>query len=422
MQSYSLPYGNTQITINIPASFSVDALLPESYPPLDDPIGAIETTLDNPIGEKHLSDYANSPSVGIAINDKTRPLPKPDPLIPLLKKLAQIGIPPGAVTLYVASGTHQPITRDVLPVILDPAIIEQYRVVVHDCDHSSLTSLGQTAFGTPIQINTDFYRSDLKISLGNIEPHHFMGYSGGVKTAVIGLAGRETINTNHAMLVHPQAVSGKYYLNPMRQDIEEIGKKVRVGFSLGCILNEEKQPLEVFFGDPALIMRSAIPVVMDIFGVPAPHQYDLVLASPGGAPKDINLYQSQKGLTQAAKITKDGGWVILLAACPEGSGSTAYENYVTQVESHQAIIEQFQQGYFKIGPHKAFQIARAAERINIVLVSDIPPVQVKTWKLTPSQPHLIDSLIPWLLDQFPNDARIAILPAANRTMVEVHHG
>jgi len=111
--------------------------------------------------------------------------------------------------------------------------------------------------------------------------------------------------------------------------------------------------------------------------------------------------------------------VLLLAACPEGSGSSAYEEYITRAESHQAVIDHFQSGFFKVGPHKAMQIAREAIRINIVLVSDIPPETVKTWKLTPSKPELINDLIAWLANQLPADARIAILPAATRTMTEV---
>jgi nickel-dependent lactate racemase len=260
---------------------------------------------------------------------------------------------------------------------------------------------------------------DLKITLGNIEPHHFMGFSGGVKTAVIGLAGRETINANHAMLTHPQAKSGVYLINPMRQDIEIMGRKAEIDFTLGAILNEQKKPLKVFFGEPAAVMKAAIPAVQETFGIHVSKPYDLVIASPGGAPKDINLYQAQKGLTHAARITKKGGWVILLAACPEGSGSEAYENTIATADSHQAVIDLFNNGFFQVGSHKAFQIAREAVRTRIVLVSEIPPKAVKRWKLTPSTPQLLQQLIEWLAARLPADARVAVLPDATRTMTEL---
>jgi nickel-dependent lactate racemase len=249
-----------------------------------------------------------------------------------------------------------------------------------------------------------------------------MGFSGGVKTAAIGLAGRETITKNHAMLIKDKTRSGLFYTNPMRQDIEEIGEKAGIHFSLGSILDEDKHIRQVFFGEPIPIMEAAIPIVHRIFGIQVPESYDLVIASPGGSPKDINLYQAQKGLTHAARIVRDGGWVILLAACPGGSGSQSFEKYVKKADSHQAILDEFYTGYFEVGPHKAFQIAREAVRLNIILVSNIPPEDVKSWKLTPSTPELLNQLLSWLINKLPRDARLAILPAATRTMTKVNNG
>jgi len=140
-----------------------------------------------------------------------------------------------------------------------------------------------------------------------------------------------------------------------------------------------------------------------------------VIASPGGAPKDINLYQAQKGLTHAARITRNGGWVILTAACPE--------TFITAAKSHKEVLDQFDMGYFQVGPHKAFQISRDAVRVNIVLISDIAAEKVKQWLLTPSQPQLIQQLINWIAARLPSNARVAVLPASTRTMTEVkHHG
>ena len=168
-------------------------------------------------------------------------------------------------------------------------------------------------------------------------------------------------------------------------------------------------------------MLAAIPVVREVFGRIVPEPYDLVIASPGGAPKDINLYQAQKGLTHAARIARDNAWVVLLAACPEGSGSQSYEDYITSVDSHETVLEEFKSGFFKVGPHKAFQIAREAVRVRIVLVSDISPQDVKQWKITPSQPEKLQDLLDWLFIQLPSNPRIAVLPGATRTMVEVQN-
>jgi len=419
MTEYSLPYGKSNLTCKIPDSFMIDKHLPDPVQPPRDIETAISQALSHPLGKRKMSAFSGANSVGIAINDKTRPVPKPNPLTSLLHYLESNGIERESISLFVGSGTHTPMTQAELTHILDEEILSRYKVFVHDCDESPMIDLGTTAHHTPIHINEAFFNCELKISVGNIEPHHFMGFSGGVKTAVIGLASRETINANHAMLSHPQAKSGVFHINPMRQDIEEMGRKAGIHFSLGSILDEDKNNLDIFFGDPLSVMNAAIPVVKQIFGTTVSEPYDLVIASPGGHPKDINLYQAQKGLTHAARITRDGGWVILLAACPEGSGSQSYEAFVKHSESHQEIIDLFNNGFFEVGPHKAFQIAREAVRVNIVLVSDISPQTVKDWMLTPSRPDLLNQLIDWFAVRLPQDARIAVLPAATRTMAEV---
>jgi len=417
--AFTLPYGKSQLNLTIPDLFETDLLIPDTLPSLPFPSQAVQTALVNPLGRKKLSNFVGVRKVGVAINDKTRPVPKPNPLNVLLDQMEKMGFRKESITLFISSGTHTPMQECELPQILDEDIITQYKIISHDCDKSPMVDLGFTAHHTPVLVNEEYYNCDLKIAIGNIEPHHFMGFSGGVKTVAIGLAGRETITENHSMLTHPQAKSGVFQINPMRQDIEEIGRMIKIDFSLGTILNERKKIMKVFFGSPAQVMDAAIPIVKENFGITVDQPYDLVIASPGGAPKDLNLYQAQKGLTHAARITRDGGWVILIAACPEDSGSGAYEEYISGIDSHQSVMDHFEAGFFQVGPHKAFQIARDAVRVNIILVSDIPPEKVKQWMLTPSQPRLLQQLINWIAVRLPSNARVAILPASTRTMTKV---
>ncbi len=419
---YFLPYGKSHLMVELPDKLAVDVLVPDSQEPIENIKQTLMESFENPLGDKNLEEYRDAKSIGIAINDKTRPLPKPNPLPHLLDHLISLGTSHHQITLFIGSGTHTPMTQGELRQLLGREIVETYPIAVHDCDRTPMVDLGTTTAGTPILINQDFYSSDLKITIGNIEPHHFMGFSGGVKTAAIGLAGRKTITTNHAMLIQENTQSGLFQTNPMRQDIEEIGEKIGIHFSLGIILDEDKHILQALFGDPLAVMKAAIPVVRRIFGVEVEKPYDLVIASPGGAPKDINLYQAQKGMTHAARITKEGGWVALTAACAEGSGSRAYEEYVSQAKSHTDILSEFNQGFFEVGPHKAFQIAREAVRVNILLVSDISPEKVEKWKISPCPPESLQQELQDLISALPKKPRIAILPAATRTMTEVKNG
>jgi len=421
LKEFILPYNHSQLTVYLPESYQVDFLLPE---PLDVPMDTNALFINafaEPVGRVQPLQADPNLRVGIAINDKTRPVSNPHPVTYLLSYLDSLGFIPEQIALFLGSGTHKPMTAEELNLILDQETIEKYTIFAHDCDISPMAQLGTTSYGTPISVNKDYYGCDLKFAVGNIEPHHFMGFSGGVKTAAIGLASRKTVNVNHAMLTNDLTRSGLYSVNPMRQDIEEIGRKMGIQYALGTILNEDKQVLRAFFGEPKAVMQTAIPSVRQMFTMPVQEPYDLVIASPGGYPKDINLYQAQKGLTHAARITRDNGIVLLLAGCEEGSGSPSYETYITQITSHQEVIDQFHNGFFKVGPHKAYQIAKDALRVMVILISEIRPETVREWKLTPSQPDKLDALLEWLATQLPDNARVAILPAATRTMTEIQN-
>ncbi|MBZ0309346.1 MAG: lactate racemase domain-containing protein, partial [Anaerolineae bacterium] len=248
---------------------------------------------------------------------------------------------------------------------------------------------------------------DLKIVVGNIEPHQFMGFSGGVKSAAVGLTGKKTINHNHAMMTDPNAKLGEYDRNPARQDVEDAGAMIGIHFALNAILNPRKQIVKVVAGNPRAVMQAGIPLVRSLYQVPVAEPYEIVIASPGGSPKDINLYQAQKALAHAALITRSGGRVILVAACPEGTGSQSYEQWMTGLDSYEAVFARFAVEGFRVGPHKAYQIARDAARVRTFLLSEMRDDLVK---------HLLLEPIHRIEDALVAGARTAIMPLANATV------
>jgi nickel-dependent lactate racemase len=277
-----------------------------------------------------------------------------------------------------------PMPADEFPAILPSEILNRYRVVSHDSGNSDkLKYLGETLYGTQVWSNKAFAESDFKIVVGNIEPHQFAGFSGGVKTAAIGLSGLETINHNHALLTHSRSQLGKYGTNPVRQEIEDIGEKICIQLALNAILNQDKEIVHVLAGDPVAVMQSGIGLSQQVCQVCLPEYYDLVIASPGGHPKDINLYQAQKGIAHAALVTKPGGRIVLVAACPEGTGSQHYEDWMIGKLTYQEIIERFNDEDFRIGPHKAYQIARDASRVHLMFCSEMSEDFSKSLLLNP---------------------------------------
>ncbi|CAG0992213.1 partial Lactate racemase, partial [Anaerolineae bacterium] len=209
-----------------------------------------------------------------------------------------------------------------------------------------------------------------------------------------------------------------YADNPVRQDVEEIGKLMRVDCALNSIIGAHKEIVGVFAGAPVAVMQKGIPLALDVYRVLVSAPFDLMIVSSGGHPKDINLYQAQKALGHATPVAQKGGTIILAAACPEGSGSRAYEEWITGMTSHAHVLERYKREGYRIGPHKAFQIARDATRVRMLFVTEMPVELTRRFLLTKID-SLDAALARALRDLAPN-ARIGIMPVGNVTIPELH--
>lgn len=421
MPSYNLLYGYGQIVLTLPDGCRADWIEPIYTPPAPDPTAVVREAIANPVGEKTLREFAGAKRVAIAINDKTRPVPHDILLPPLMDAMHVAGIAPEAVTFYIATGTHLPMPREEFSRVLPEEIVARYNVESHNCDdESNLISLGMTQRGTPVYANRRFTKSDLKIVVGNIEPHHFAGFSGGYKTASIGLGGRQTINANHTMLIEPGAQIAHFEGNPLREDLDEAGDLIGVHFALNAVLNSDLKIVHALFGAPRAVELAGIPLSRAVCQLPPSgmQPYDLVIASVGGMPKDINFYQAQKALTHAALFVREGGIIILAAACPEGSGSQSYEAFMQEVDSIQGVYEKTRRVGFRVGPHKALQVARIAEHASLIVVSEMEPVLVRRLLMTPAatMEDALDCAREKIGAAQMEDLRIAILPHATNTI------
>lgn len=414
-QSYRLPYGKGSLQFDLPDLWESEWIAPKSVAGASDPTAAVEAALDNPVDGRGLAAFRGARSAAVAVNDKTRPVPLHLLLPPLLSRLEAAGIPPERISLFFATGTHAPMSPAEMAALLPPALAERYPLISHDCDAAGdLLSLGNTSHGTPVLCSRAFLQAEVKIVTGNIEPHHFAGYSGGAKTFSIGLAGRQTIDSNHSLLLDPRSRTAEFEQNPLRQDIEEIGRMGGIDLALNAVLNEKKEIVQAFAGSPHGVMQVGIPLARRVCQTPTHGPYDLVIASVGGHPKDINLYQAQKALTHAALLTREGGPVILVAACPEGSGSPGYEALMTQAASPADALAKFDRVHFKVGPHKAFQFARILVRNPVILVSDLPADLVRRLHLIPASDAA--EALRLAAERLPATARVAILPRAMNTI------
>ncbi len=389
-----LPYGHDTIAIQIPSEKLVGTFVPRALTPASDPAEALREALANPVSSPRLKDLAaGTKSVAIGIEDSTRPVPNVLLVDAVMSELVAAGIRPQNVKVIVATGLHRPMTNDELA----GALGRWFGVVGHenhDADNpQGLARLGKTSLGTEISVNRSFIEADLRITTGDVEYHQFCGYGGGVKCVYPGLADAAAIRMNHSRMDLPGTGPGRIDGNPVREEINEVGRIAKVDFNLSVAMDAAHRIVAVRAGDPDQSFRQACQFVDEMYAVEVPRRADLVIASPGGHPKDIELYQSQKAIEEATQVVKPCGNVLIAARCDEGSGSQRFEEWMDAAYSADDIIRRIQDE-FVMGGHKAYQIAREVQRAKVHLYSEIPPGRVRSWMMNPTRSvHEIDQLI-----------------------------
>ncbi len=385
MQTFPLKFGDQIVYLPLHRAQAISTILPgSSVSETTDGQEIIRSALEHPLTDLQIKKLSTARKIAIAVNDKTRPVPYASMVPPLLAFIKKHNPVHPQITWIAATGTHKPLLPAELEQVLSYQLREGQPFISHDCDdQNNLANLGKTNSGTPVSINRVFMEADYRIVLGNIEPHHFMGYSGGAKTVAIGLAGRETIRKNHAMLVSPLATTACYEQNPCRQDVEEISRLLSIELCLNVIADYQKTIQAAYCGDPHQVIQSGIQVARKISQVKVEKKFDLVFVSAGGYPKDINLYQAHKAISNAVMLTKEGGHVILFAECRDGHGSLPYYEFMQGLTTPDLVLEKFTRLGFEIGPHKAFLIARQLKRMQLSIVSTLPDQLVSSLLLNP---------------------------------------
>ena len=336
--------------------------------------------LDAPIGAPRLEELVRpGETVAIVTSDITRPFPTARVLPALLARLYRAGVSPEDITLVFALGSHRGHTEEEMRRLTGTA---WGAIRCADSGEDGFVSLGTTRRGTPVEIDRHVAEADRRICLGNIEYHYFAGYSGGAKAIMPGVSTRAAIQANHSRMTHPDACVGRLEGNPVREDLEEAAALVGVDFLLNVVLDEHKRIVQAVAGDVTAAHRAGCAWLDRHYRAPISELADIVIASQGGAPKDLNLYQTQKALDNAKHAVKPGGVIILAGACPEGLGENTFQQWMLEARSPQELIRRIQRE-FRLGGHKAAAIALVLERCSIYLVSQMPPELVRGCFLTP---------------------------------------
>jgi nickel-dependent lactate racemase len=337
-----LAYGDGYLEIELPGE-QTTVISPIEQAGLGDEAGSFRAALEGPIGTRALREWVRGePSVCIVFTDITRATPN-ERIIPwLLDYLRAAGVRRERVTLLNALGTHRPNTEEELTRMLTAEVTRDYRVLNHEPENpAALVQVGVTAGGAPALLNRHLMEADVRVITGFIEPHFFAGFSGGPKGIMPGVAGMETVISNHGRrnIGSPNAAFGITEGNPLWEEMRDIALRAGPSFLVNVTLNERRAITGVFAGDLIEAHKFGIEFVRKSAMRPVDELFDVVITTNSGYPLDQNLYQAVKGMSAAARIVKKGGAIIIAAECRAGiPGGSPFDQIARRAKDPEDIL------------------------------------------------------------------------------------
>jgi len=366
----SLNYGHNLMALDIPDENYIGTLNPKDTKEIEDPIIEVRRSLANPIGSKKLKELVlPKDKVVILVSDVSRPCPSYSLLPPILKELNEAGLSNDQIIIVFGLGVHRKQTEEEKKKLVGEEVYNQVKCIDHDIDNC--VKIGITKRGNKVSIFKKILDANFIIATGNLEFHYFAGFSGGAKAIAPGVCSRNTIANNHKHFLEPGAKAGRIQGNPIREEIEEIGEMIGVDFMVNAVLNSHKKVVKVVAGDVTKAHREGTKYVNDMFRVEIDALADIVLTSPGGYPKDIDLYQTHKAMENASLAVKKGGIVIVAGECRDGLGEGKFAQALDGKLSPQELIEELKKNFI-LGRHKASRVAKIHLDSEIYLVSNLP--------------------------------------------------
>jgi len=359
-----------------------------SNPPLTDlDIGA---AFDAPIGSPPLDEIIDSDdSVLLVVSDATRAIGSAQVVNLLVRRLVQIGVPPSRMAVIFATGIHRRVSEPERVELLTPFIVQRLKMIDHDAyDPAHLTSFGKAESGVEVELNVALREYSRVILIGGINFHYFAGFTGGRKSLCPGLASAKTIEATHMLALDFETGSRTAGVGTARLDgnavheaCERVAQLVEPAFTVNTIVDPRKRVVNIFCGDWRLAHRAACDHYLTRHSVVIPEKRDVVVASCGGFPYDINLIQAHKALDMVSYACNDGGTIVLLAECRDGLGRPDFLKWFDSADAR-ALAERLRYGY-EVNGQTAWALLTKAETFRVCLVSQLPGEQVKRMRMTP---------------------------------------
>jgi nickel-dependent lactate racemase len=381
MAELELKYGSRTYACRLDGARVLTATVP---PCPADPAALVRDALRAPIGSPTLDEIVRpGEKVVVVTSDITRYTGSEVYLPVLIEQLNACGIPDNDIEILVGLGIHRKQTENEHRKILGP-LFGRIRVVDHDCDNpAELVTIGGTADGMTVAVNRRVMEADRVIVTGTVGFHYFAGFGGGRKGLVPGVAARETCMASHFRVLnppgiggrHPRAATGMLEGNPVHAAILAAARMVEPDFLLNTVLSPQKEMLAVFAGDMEQAHLAACDLVRKLYAVGLSEPADLAVVSCGGQPKDINFIQAHKALDYGVGALREGGTIILLAACPDGFGNATFFDWFRHRDPN--AFEAALRERYEINGQTAYSTLMKAKRYRVILVSELGEAEAR---------------------------------------------
>ena len=396
MKRYQIPCGKESISIQIPDNVPVQQVESRKIAPIPDVKRAVEESLSRPIGTKRLRELVKpNQTIALIVTDITRQLPEEIILPLLVRELETGGVKKRDITAVVATGTHRSNTPEELHKKFGE-IVNQISFINHDpYDAKSLVDLGASSSGIPLVFNRAVAQADIRISTGVIETHLFAGYSGGVKSIAVGVAGEKTIGATHNYQMLQQTRLGIIEGNAFRGFLTEATQAIGLHFIVNVVQTGKKEVVKVVAGDPVKAFREGVKT--------ARHLYEVEIDQPGEIvvsgvtyPKSRDLYQATRAANVVAlgprPVVTRGGTILIPAACEDGCGHPGYCTIMKRSEDADDVIAISREEGFAPGEQKALILAWILKHARIVMTDCSLPKETLREIHLESSPTLQEAL------------------------------
>jgi len=390
VRTIALPYHKKRIDGSISSKNLAGIMIPRETSPIRALPQAIDKVLEQPIDSPPLDTFLQTgDTIVIIVSDITRYTGANLFLPQLIRHITRKGIPDKKISIVFALGIHRPMTFDEQKKVVGDEIAERFTMENHAIkDETHLVALGKTVKGTPVVLNRRVAEADKVILTGAIGYHYLAGFGGGRKSIIPGVASYDACVATHLLVLdptkpgrHPQARAGILRGNPMHEDMMEAFNFLPPVFLFNTVLSANRAILSIAAGNGAAAFYEGCRFVDQYCKVAIAEKADVVIASCGGFPKDINFIQSHKTLEYAMNALRPEGVMILVAACTEGLGHPDFARWLRFQDPLEMEAEL--RKHFQINGQTAYATLLKARSARILLLSELPDAIVHALSMTP---------------------------------------